>query len=312
MFDYPLLEALLAIEREGSFENAAQAMGISKSAISQKIGLLEQRLGAPVLERNPARPTAFGRSLCRHFERVRLLESVLSIEHGHHFDTKRIETASLKVAVDDDMPTRCLLNTLEPVADDHRNLLFDISIRKNGDTIDSLQNGDAAAAISTANTSSILSPQTRDIQTHELGSLTFIAVASPEFAANALLDGIRQEALIQARCASYDADNDLNVRFASELLGMSIGKPTYTIPSTHGLRTLVLDGCAWAVLPSHLVRQHLVTGRLVDLCPGQSLQIELFWHISTYLDELPLNITDTVKRAVERLGSVGKPGNPAA
>lgn len=61
MFDYAHLEALLAVEREGSFEGAVRALGVTSSAVSQRIRLLEERIGAIVINRqSPIKPTVFG------------------------------------------------------------------------------------------------------------------------------------------------------------------------------------------------------------------------------------------------------------
>ena len=49
MFDYKLLAALAAVVEQGGFERGAQVLGLSQSAISQRIKLLEARVGQPVL-----------------------------------------------------------------------------------------------------------------------------------------------------------------------------------------------------------------------------------------------------------------------
>ena len=56
MLDYPLLEAVAALDREGSFEGAARALHVTSSAISQRVKLLEERVGTPLVVRGgPAR-----------------------------------------------------------------------------------------------------------------------------------------------------------------------------------------------------------------------------------------------------------------
>ncbi|WP_010220836.1 ArgP/LysG family DNA-binding transcriptional regulator, partial [Pseudomonas donghuensis] len=75
MFDYKLLSALAAVIEQAGFERAAQVLGLSQSAISQRIKLLEARVGQPVLVRaNPPSPTDVGRRLLNHVQQVRLLE----------------------------------------------------------------------------------------------------------------------------------------------------------------------------------------------------------------------------------------------
>lgn len=75
MFDYKLLSALAAVVEQAGFERGAQVLGLSQSAISQRIKLLEARIGQPVLIRaSPPTPTDIGRRLLNHVQQVRLLE----------------------------------------------------------------------------------------------------------------------------------------------------------------------------------------------------------------------------------------------
>ncbi|KPW64915.1 Chromosome replication initiation inhibitor protein [Pseudomonas syringae pv. broussonetiae] len=75
MFDYKLLSALAAVIEQAGFERASQVLGLSQSAVSQRIKLLEARIGLPVLVRaTPPSPTDIGRRLLNHVQQVRLLE----------------------------------------------------------------------------------------------------------------------------------------------------------------------------------------------------------------------------------------------
>src|SRR5690606_26092294 len=78
MLDYAGLEALAAVVREGSFERAARKLHITASAVSQRIKLLEERVGQVlVLRGQPCTGTEAGRRLCLHVEQVALLENEL-------------------------------------------------------------------------------------------------------------------------------------------------------------------------------------------------------------------------------------------
>ncbi|HBC33238.1 MAG TPA: ArgP/LysG family DNA-binding transcriptional regulator, partial [Marinobacter adhaerens] len=75
MIDYKLLEALATVIECGGFERAGLALGLSQSAISQRIRTLEIRLGQPVLVRSPAlKATPAGQRLLNHVQQVQLLE----------------------------------------------------------------------------------------------------------------------------------------------------------------------------------------------------------------------------------------------
>src|SRR3954451_14667902 len=78
MLDYASLAALSAVVQEGSFERAAKVLSVTPSAISQRIKLLEERLGAVLGVRGqPCTATDTGRLLCRHIEQVGMLEQDL-------------------------------------------------------------------------------------------------------------------------------------------------------------------------------------------------------------------------------------------
>ena len=78
MLDYASLSALAVVVREGSFERAARALHVTPSAISQRIRLLEERVGCALVVRGqPCHATDMGRRLCQHVDRVHLLEQEL-------------------------------------------------------------------------------------------------------------------------------------------------------------------------------------------------------------------------------------------
>src|ERR1700694_5103737 len=78
MLDYAALAALAAEVREGSFERSARPLNVTASAVSQRVKLLEERLGSVLVVRGRACTASdVGRLLCRHVERVGLLEQDL-------------------------------------------------------------------------------------------------------------------------------------------------------------------------------------------------------------------------------------------
>jgi LysR family transcriptional regulator (chromosome initiation inhibitor) len=78
MLDYASLAAVAAVIQEGSFERAARLLNVTPSAISQRIKLLEERIGSVLVVRGqPCTATAAGNLICRHVERVGMLESDL-------------------------------------------------------------------------------------------------------------------------------------------------------------------------------------------------------------------------------------------
>lgn len=59
MLDYAALVAFAAVLRTGSFDAAAQILGVTQSAVSQRVKALEERLGCNLVQRThpgPAQP----------------------------------------------------------------------------------------------------------------------------------------------------------------------------------------------------------------------------------------------------------------
>ena len=104
MIDYALLDALAAVVRHGSFDRAASELNVTASAVSQRIKLLEERVGSVLVKRGqPCVATASGALLCRHTERVRLLEAQLADEMPSMAGSLLGQSwPTLRVAVNDD------------------------------------------------------------------------------------------------------------------------------------------------------------------------------------------------------------------
>lgn len=78
--DIPLVRAFLAVAETGGFTTAGAILGATQSAISLRIQKLEERLGAPVLERSPqsVRLTRFGETVLPEARRLLDLHDALA------------------------------------------------------------------------------------------------------------------------------------------------------------------------------------------------------------------------------------------
>src|SRR5687767_2853187 len=95
-FDYRALAVLDAVTTHGSFDKAAAALGISQSAVSQRIKALEDSVGRLLIVRGvPATATGLGQRLISHYRNVKLMEATLDIDLG-----KPVSMPELSVAVD--------------------------------------------------------------------------------------------------------------------------------------------------------------------------------------------------------------------
>ena len=77
------LAAFAAALSEGTFELAARKLNVTPSAISQRIKLLEERIGQILIQRTtPCQVTEAGRPLLRYAEELALLEAEVLVELG--------------------------------------------------------------------------------------------------------------------------------------------------------------------------------------------------------------------------------------
>ncbi|MBE9604109.1 LysR family transcriptional regulator ArgP [Acetobacteraceae bacterium H6797] len=291
MIDYPALAALAAVLREGSFERAAGALGVTPSAVSQRVRGLEERLGCALVVRGqPPVATGAGARLVAHYERVRLLESEVAE------DLPALGGAGpgrLKVAVNADS-----LGTWFPPAAAGfaaaSGVMLDLVLDDEGHTAERLRTGEVLAAV-TADPSPV--PGCRLIG---LGALRFLPVASPGFVARHFADGVTEAALRRAPMLRFDHRDELQARWARQVLGVErLEAPAHWVPSTQGFLDMALVGLGWAMNPVQLAGPHLAAGRLVAL-HEEGLDVALHWQHARLGQGLMEKLTREVVAAARR------------
>lgn len=293
MLDYPALAALGAVIREGSFERAAVALGITPSAVSQRVRALEERLGAMLVVRGqPCQPTDLGRSFCAHLDRVSLLEADLAPRLSSDAAIEPSRNA-LKVAVNSDS-----LATWFPQAAAVFGLAtgvpLDLTLDDETETANRLRSGEVLAAV-TADAGSV--PGCRTVP---LGALRYAACASPDFVARFFTGGVTGEALSKAPCLRFDRRDMLQTRWAKETLGIEFNAPTYTAASTHAFIDLAVAGLAWGMQPIMLAENHIAAGRLIELKPSSRIDVTLHWTVARLPVASLRHLTDAVRSAASK------------
>lgn len=297
MLDYLSLSAVAAVAREGSFERAASTLGVTPSAVSQRIKGLEERFGAILLVRgSPCRPTEIGARLCAHVEQVRLLESEF-VETLPGMASARSEPATLRIAVNADSVSTWFPRAAAAFASATGGLL-DLVLDDEAHTAERLQSGDVLAAV-TAN------PQPLSgCRTHPLGQISYMAVASPAFVAGHFADGVDDTSLKQAPMLRFDRRDALQFRWAREAHGASISPPTHWTPSTQGMLDMTLAGLGWSMAPVQLALQLIEQGRLIELSPQRRITVPLHWQRTRLAARLLDQLTQAVRQsAAEQLAA---------
>ena len=146
MLDYSALSALAAVIREGSFERAALALHVTPSAVSQRIKLLEERVGCALVVRDqPCRATPTGRRLCQHVDRVRLLEQELQGTLPA-LAPKGIARVALPIAVNADSLATWFAPAMAAFAADAP-VLMEVAVDDQDHTTEWLRSGAVLAAV---------------------------------------------------------------------------------------------------------------------------------------------------------------------
>jgi LysR family transcriptional regulator, chromosome initiation inhibitor len=269
MFDYKLLSALAAVVEQAGFERAAQVLGLSQSAVSQRIKLLEARVGQPVLVRaTPPSPTDIGRRLLNHVQQVRLLERDLqsvvpALDEGG-------APERLRIALNADS----LATWWAPAIGDfcaERNLLTDLVVEDQDVGLKRMRAGDVAACLCASER------PVAGARSLALGAMRYRALASPEFIARHFPHGVTPELLAKTPALVFGPDDFLQHRYM-ESLGVKDGFQHHLCPSSEGFMRMTEAGMAWGLVPEMQVRAQMVAGKLVDLFSDRCIDVPLYWH----------------------------------
>jgi LysR family transcriptional regulator (chromosome initiation inhibitor) len=289
MFDYASLAALAAVLREGGFDKAAAALGVTPSAVSQRVRGLEERFGAALVARGrPPRPTKAGARLVAHFERVRLLEAEIGAPVPG-------TAPALRVAVNADS-----LATWFPAAAAAfaraAGATLDIALDDEAHTAERLRNGDALAAVT------VEADPAPGCRVRKLGALRYVAAASPEFARRHFPRGADAASLARAPVLRFDRRDELQTRWARARFGSGALGPAHFVPATQGFVDCCAEGLGWAMHPRALIGPALAAGRLVELAPRKPFDVALHWQQvrlpSAPLEALARAVRDAAARAL--------------
>lgn len=267
--DYKLLKALDAVVMEQSFERAAQRLFITQSAVSQRIKLLEKQFGEPLLIRStPPQTSHLGRSLLGHYQRVLQLE----IELNQQLDLQSNQAQTLPLAVNADSLASWLISALSPILQ-QQNIQLNLFVQEESTTWERMRSGEALACLSSK------AKAISGSDSHFLGYMEYVCVASPVFIKRFFSDGVNRKSLQRAPAMSFDQHDDMHVAFLNQHFQLQMGQyPCHTIRSSEAFVDLTLASGAYSFNSFFSVEAHLKTGHLIDILPEQRIRVPLYWH----------------------------------
>ena len=292
MIDRAALAAFMAVLETGSFDGAAEKLGLSQPAVTARIRNLEDQIGAVlILRTRPAMATEAGAKLQSYAETMEQLEAQALRGLGGPVGE---QSGPVRIAVTADTAACWLL----PALPKRRFLRFDLVIEDQDHTADMLIRGEAAAAITTRSTA------ISGCDIYDLGPLDYAAFASPDFAADYFANGMTEAELLLAPALTFNRKDQLQIEFARRASGHGFKRlPTHFVPSTEGITEAARVGLGWGVNPLELAQPLFDSAELVRLRADVQLSTQLYWQVPRQ-NRVPLeDVTAGLRRAARARAS---------
>ena len=298
-FDPDALECLAAIVEEGGFERAAVRLSITQSAVSQRLRSLEAQVGTVLLVRSrPLKPTSAGRLLVKHAMQMRLLRADLDTDLqdlAPGTGTLR-EEDRISIAINADSIATWALPALSPLV--QAGLPLEIITDDQDFTHEWLRQGQVLGCVTT------VSQALRGCKVLPLGAMHYVAVAGARYAQEQCPQGITPHNFRDIPFIAFNRKDDLQAEFVGRVCGLKHVAPSLRfVPSSEGQVRAALAGWGATVVPELQVRAQLASGELVNLAPGVTLPVQLYWHCwnldSAVIDKLTRALAAAAAQTLE-------------
>ncbi|MEO3775363.1 LysR family transcriptional regulator ArgP [Micromonospora sp. B11E3] len=288
--DSTQLRTLAAVAGEGSFEAAARLLHVTQSAVSQRIKALEETVGQVLVRRaRPCRVTEAGRPLLRLAGQLVLLEREALADARSPLGGAPTR-ARVPVVVNADSLATWFLGALARLPGELA-LSFDIRQDDQDHTAELLRDGSVMAAV-TAQREPVQGCRVRP-----LGAMRYRALATPALVDRWFPDGLTASALAGAPMLVFDRKDRVQHRFLRSVTGRELDPPVHYVPSVPAFSEAIRLGLGWGLVPEQLAAVDLGCGACVDLDPGRTVDVPLYWQ-HWRLDSVVLGaLTDAVHAA---------------
>lgn len=299
-YDPAALECLAAIVEEGGFERAAQRLNVTQSAVSQRLRALEAQVGSVLIVRTrPLRPTNAGQLLLKHTKQLRLLRADLERdlqELAPSAPGATREDERIAIAINADSIATWAMGALHELV--RQRLPLEIIVDDQDFTQEWLRSGQVLGCVTT------LKQALRGCKMVPLGAMHYVAVASASYAEQYLPQGLTPHNFREVSFLSFNRKDDMAAEFVARAFGLKrVALNHLFVPGSEAQMRAVAAGWAVGVMPELMAREALADGSMVNLAPGRSLPIQLYWHCwnleSAVLDALTAALTATAARTLE-------------
>ena len=293
-YDPAALECLAAIVEEGGFERAAQRLNVTQSAVSQRLRALEAQVGSVLIVRSrPLKPTSAGQLLLKHTKQLRLLRADLERdlqELAPSAPGGAREDERISIAINADSIATWAMGALHDLV--RQRLPLEIIVDDQDFTQEWLRSGQVLGCVTT------LKQALRGCKMVPLGAMPYVAVASASYARQHLPQGLTPHNFRDVSFLSFNRKDDMAAEFVARAFGLKrVALNHLFVPGSEAQMRAAVAGWAVGVLPELMVRSGLADGSLVDVAPGRSLPIQLYWHCWNLESELLDVLSGALKTA---------------
>jgi len=249
------LRTLVAVAETGSFSAAGRQLGRVQSSISQSIQTLEQQLGVSIFDRNGRTPklTDIGRALLG--DAVEVLAHAGALRERARLIASGVEP-ELTIAADSVFPSQPLAASLRTMQDLFPGLPVKLYTEVIGTAEKRLRDGDAQVAF-------YAFPffPTGGREGRPLTDIPMIPVASSSHPLAAYGRPLTRR----------DLEAHVQLILTDGKPGPPVGANGVVSPKIWRFADLarrldfLLEGLGWGSMPTHMIADHLATGRLVEL-----------------------------------------------
>ncbi|WP_420388746.1 LysR family transcriptional regulator [Marinobacter sp.] len=276
------LRAFIAVVEHGSFRAAASQVHKTQPTISAAVATLEDEFGFLLFTREGYRPVLTAEGKAFYQEARRLLKQVTKLESlGHHLAKGAPSTLSISMSAMCALPPR--LNEIKAFCDAYPDLQLTISTEHLSGILELLHLERADVAIGP----DIGLDSRYDFV--EIGKITMVTVASPEFTSSGHGDVIKQASL---RNRPHILVADTGSLSPLDNINILPGGRRWFVKDYQVKKALLLSGMGWARIPLHMVEAEL---RCQDL---MLLEIENF----TSRNDVPIYLIRLRQNPLSKLG----------
>lgn len=279
------VQTFVAVVDHGSFEAAARVLSVTPTAVSQRIRALENAVGQTLIQRTlPTRATVAGDRLLRYARQVQVLQEDLAGD----LDAESVGIRAVSISVNADSLATWFLPAFGQATREHA-ITLDLHREDEQSKAAMLRAGRVMAAVTADRRPVVGCRSTR------LGVMRYRAVASPAYVDDWL--GGRPHLAQDTPIVTFDRSDDLQHNYFRAVMGTPLHAARHYIPSTTEHRAAALLGLGWGMIPEIFCSPLLAEGALVDLTPGRTLDVPLYWQRWKIQSALLDTVTDLLAGA---------------